>query len=148
MAIDFPSNPTLNAEYSSGSKVWYWTGSAWKVKVKDFAEIIPLDNIESQFDGFTSRFIPTYQGIVQTISNPFRLLLAINGIIQIVRSAEYVWQSPIAPTGITVDNDGYIVFPEAVPAGSEFNARLMAGPITTTSTTTYPFKALDIILGG
>jgi len=111
-------------------------------------EITPIDDISNYFDGTTNRFVPRYQGQQVTISNPFRLLLSINGIIQRVSNAEYVWQSMIAQNGVRVDNDGYIVFPEAVPAGSQFDARLMAGSTTTSTTTTYPFKALDIILGG
>jgi len=151
MPINFPNSPSLNQEYTSGSKTWYWTGAYWKVKLGtliSIPEITPLDDMSNYFDGITNRFIPRYQGQQVTISNPFRLLLSINGIIQRVSNAEYVWQSMIAQNGVRVDNDGYIVFPEAVPAGSQFDARLMAGPTITSTTTTYPFKALDIVLGG
>jgi hypothetical protein len=30
MAVNFPSNPTLNQIYSSTSKSWIWNGNAWK----------------------------------------------------------------------------------------------------------------------
>lgn len=32
MALNFPSNPTLNQEYTSGTKTWFWNGSAWQIK--------------------------------------------------------------------------------------------------------------------
>jgi hypothetical protein len=31
MSINFPSNPTLNQEYTSGSKTWVWNGRGWQV---------------------------------------------------------------------------------------------------------------------
>lgn len=112
-----------------------------------FPDIIPLDNLEQQFDDFTSRFIPSYQGTFQTITNPLRLLLSINGIIQRVSFPEYVWGSFFSRDGFGVDSDGYLAFSEPVPAGSTFDARIMTGPTTNSLTTIYPFKATDILLG-
>jgi hypothetical protein len=31
MALNFPSNPLLNAEYTSGNSTWTWDGTAWNV---------------------------------------------------------------------------------------------------------------------
>lgn len=31
MALNFPSNPTLNQEYSSGNSTWKWDGTAWNI---------------------------------------------------------------------------------------------------------------------
>lgn len=31
MALSFPSNPTLNQEYTSGTTTWTWDGTAWNV---------------------------------------------------------------------------------------------------------------------
>jgi hypothetical protein len=50
--------------------------------------------------------------------------------------------------GFRIDNDGYIAFPEAIPTGSSFDARILVGSATTTQTKVYPFKAMDIVLGG
>ncbi len=111
-------------------------------------DIIPLDDLTNEFNGTSNRFVPKYQGSQVTISNPYRLLLTINGIIQYIDSPDYVWMSGISRRGFFVDNDGQLQFSEAVPAGSEFDARLMPGSVTTTRTRTYPFKALDILLGG
>jgi hypothetical protein len=32
MAIDFPANPVLDQEYSSGGRVWVWSGTTWNTK--------------------------------------------------------------------------------------------------------------------
>lgn len=29
--IDFPNNPSVNDEYTFGTRTWKWTGSAWQL---------------------------------------------------------------------------------------------------------------------
>ena len=111
-------------------------------------DIIPLDNLEWRFDGIESRFYPMYRGEVINITNPYRLLLTINGIIQTVDFPEYVWQSMLPRDGFMIDSEGYIAFSERPPAGSTFDARIMMGSATTTRNRIYPFRATDIMLGG
>ena len=36
MPIDFPNEPSVNSEFTSGSTTWRWDGSVWKV-IRDFA---------------------------------------------------------------------------------------------------------------
>ena len=148
MAFNFPASPVVNQTYTNpaGTKTWYWTGVAWKLSTA-FSDIIPLDNLQYQFDGIESRFNPTYQGITQTIGNPFTLLLTLNGIIQKVGFTEVVWGTPFSYDGFIVDSDGYIAFSEVPPAGSTFDGRIMNGPATQSTKSTYPFKAMDILLG-
>jgi hypothetical protein len=112
------------------------------------ADIVPLDDISNYFDGTETRFVPAYQGTQVSILNPLSLLLTINGIIQYVNNPEYVWMSGLPQRGFFVDSDGQLQFSEAVPAGSEFDARIMSGNVATTRTRVYPFKPLDILLGG
>jgi hypothetical protein len=109
------------------------------------SDIIPLD--PPFFDGIESRFQAKYQGVAQSVANPFRLLIAVNGIIQTVGTPEYVWQSMVNIDGYFVDSDGYISFSEVPPAGSTFDGRIEVGPTTTNINKNYPFKALDILLG-
>lgn len=111
-------------------------------------EITTIDDLSNYFNGYNSRFLPTYQGFPVTLQNPFNLLLTIDGIIQSVGSPDYVWQSVMPRVGFRIDNDGYIAFPEAIPVGSSFDARVLVGSATTTQTKVYPFKAVDIVLGG
>jgi hypothetical protein len=112
------------------------------------SNIVPLDDLSGKFDGIESRFLPTSAGVTVPITNPFRLLVTVNGILQSVYTPEYVWQSPLPRTGFQVDNGGYLSFSEVPPAGSAFNGRVMLGPTTNSTTNTnYPFKATDILLG-
>lgn len=111
-------------------------------------EITTIDDLSNYFNGFESRFKPTYQGIPVTLQNPFNLLLSIDGIIQSVGYPDYVWQSVMPRVGFRIDNDGYIAFPEPIPPGSGFDARVLVGSNVTKQTKIYPFKAMDIVLGG
>lgn len=111
-------------------------------------EIIPLDNVSKLFDGSTSRFMPKVSGTNISITNPLRLLISINGIIQILGNQDNHWLSPIAPDGFFIDSAGYIEFSEPVPTGSTFDARLMPGKTSNTlQKSRYPFRATDILLG-
>jgi hypothetical protein len=111
-------------------------------------EITTIDDLSNYFNGYNSRFLPTYKGLPVTLQNEFNLLLTIDGIIQSVGSPDYVWQSVMPRVGFRIDNDGYIAFPEPIPVGSSFDARVLVGSATTTQTKVYPFKAMDIVLGG
>ena len=110
-------------------------------------DIIPIDSLSQQFDGIQYRFLPTYQSNQVLITNPLRLLLTVNGIIQTVDFPEYVYQSPLPRYGFQIDSDGYILFSESPPAGSTFDARLMPGPAVNIAYKSYPFKPTDILLG-
>lgn len=37
MALNFPNNPQINSEYTSGNTTWIWNGSVWRVR--------PIDNV-------------------------------------------------------------------------------------------------------
>jgi hypothetical protein len=110
-------------------------------------EIIPLDDISWQFNGVQNRFLATYQNTPVPVTNPYKLLLSINGIMQSVNTQEHLWLSPITPRGFFIDTDGYIRLSEIPPVGSTFDGRIMAGQDTTTKTKNYPFRAIDIMLG-
>lgn len=111
------------------------------------AEIIPLDNLNTKFDGIENRFKPTYQSQTVAVTNPLKLQIFVDGIYQTLSYPEYVWQSGLPQDGFMVDSDGYIAFTEPVPAGSTFDGRIVPGPSVTTRNTNYPFKAADILLG-
>jgi len=110
-------------------------------------DITPLDNLYYKFDGIENRFFPTWQGVTQTITNPFRLLITLNGIIQSVSLPEYVWGSPFSYDGFILDSDGYMSFSEVPPLGTTFVGRIEAGQTAASTTYFYPFKAMDILLG-
>ena len=112
------------------------------------ADIIPLDNLTSQFNGAESRFLPKFNNTTVNITNPLRLLISINGIIQILGNQDNHMLSPIAQDGFFVDSDGYLNFGEPVPRGSTFDGRVMPGKdINSVSKSKYPFRPIDILLG-
>jgi hypothetical protein len=125
------------------------THAATKAYVDSKAQdIIPLDNLNSQFDGSRSRFQPKLNNEAVTITNPLRLLISINGIIQILGNPDNHWLSPIPFDGFYVDSDGYLNFGEPVPKGSVFDGRVMNGPaINSVDRFKYPFRPIDILLG-
>ena len=111
-------------------------------------EVVPLDDVSTNFNGSNTRFIPKVAGSQITISNPLRLLVSINGIIQMLGNQDNHWLSPIVPDGFHIDSQGYMQFGEPVPAGSTFDARLMPGKTSNTlEKSRYPFRATDILLG-
>ena len=132
VTVPTPVNPT-----DAANKFYVDTASG--------SDIGLIDKI--YFDGTESRFVPYSNGSSISITNPNRLLISVNGIIQTVDFPEYVYQSPLPRYGFQIDSDGYILFSESPPAGSTFDARLMPGPATNIAYKSYPFKPTDILLG-
>jgi hypothetical protein len=112
-------------------------------------EIIPVDDISGQFSGNKSRFILKHKGNAITIGNPLRLLISINGIIQMLGNRDDHWLSPIPADGFYIDKAGYVQFGEPVAAGSKFSGTYGVGTVTQTGVkkSRYPFRATDILLG-
>jgi hypothetical protein len=110
-------------------------------------DIIPLDDLHFEFNGVFNRYIVKSGGNQIALTNPFRLFVSINGIMQSVYTPEYVWMSGIPRDGLFLDNEGYMNFSEAPPVGATFDGRIVAGPENTYRTTNYPFRAIDILLG-
>jgi hypothetical protein len=125
------------------------TDAVNKAYVDSYAQdIIPLDNLTSQFNGAEQRFLPKFNNTTVNITNPLRLLISINGIIQILGNQDNHWLSPIPQEGFFVDSQGYLNFGEPVPRGSTFDGRVMGGPATNSITKSkYPFRPIDILLG-
>ena len=150
---------TVNQQYAGGTAdLTQWTNQTNTVLAKvDYAgnitatnlqlDIQPLDDLRYKFDGIESRFPLNWQGVLQAITNPFRLLITLNGIIQNVSLPEYVWGTPFSYDGLILDSDGYMSFSEVPPAGTTFTGMIQAGATTPVTTYSYPFKAMDILLG-
>ena len=112
------------------------------------SDILPIDDISDEFDGSESRFQLKYDGSNFTPTNPYKLLITINGILQVLGNQSTHWLSPMQSEGYLFDNDGFVQFGEPVPAGSKFEARYMSGPNNQTAKKSlYPFRAVDIHLG-
>jgi hypothetical protein len=113
----------------------------------ELSDIIEFDNIASLFDNYRSRFVLSFNTETQSVLNPYRLIVVVNGIIQSVSFPDYVSHSPLQKDGFYIDYEGYIVFAEAPPIGSVCNIRLMPGPTTNVASKVYPLKPANILLG-
>jgi len=143
----FHSN--LIATYNDASnRIQLTAGPTENSVLQSEIEVIPLDDLSPQFNGVQSRFLPTYQSASVAITNPLKLSISINGIIQSVDFPETVWQSMVPRKGFRIDDEGYIAFAGPVPTGATCDATIVSGPSTTTRTRIYPFRAIDIALGG
>jgi hypothetical protein len=112
------------------------------------SDIMPLDDLSPTFDGSQSRFRLTFNGDAFQPQNPYKLLITINGIIQILGNQDQHWLSQIPADGYFFDEDGYIQFGEPIPTGSSFEGRYMSGPESQdVKKSRYPFRAVDILLG-
>jgi hypothetical protein len=90
----------------------------------------------------------TFNGDAFQPQNPYKLLITINGIIQILGNQDQHWLSQIPADGYFFDEDGYIQFGEPIPTGSSFEGRYMSGPESQdVKKSRYPFRAVDILLG-
>ena len=150
MAIDFPTPTYVGQTYTYGARTWGWTGYAWQAVTSASAtrdQVFYFDGIEKDFNDTENRFQLRYQGELVQITNPFSLLVVLNGATQAIYYPEYVYTSVFTPNACFIDSDGYLVFPEPVPAGSMCTIFLMAGPSVPTVSTYYPFNAMDILVG-
>lgn len=107
----------------------------------------PTDNRADLVNTFIPRF--NYDRV--TITNPFRLMITVNGIPQsaFINNKDYVYQSSFlgSNNGFTIDTDNNIKFTESIPNGSDIVARVIPVSNTATRIKFYPFKPADILLG-
>lgn len=59
--LNFPTNPTVNEQYSFGGKTWYWTGQAWRLTTQGAINGIPIGNITPSTGNFTNLTANTVQ---------------------------------------------------------------------------------------
>jgi Major tropism determinant N-terminal domain len=109
-------------------------------------DLYELDSISPA--GGENTYTPTFNYDTVSVTDPFRLLISVNGIMQsaYIHNTEYVHNNYLlaSRTGYTIDYDSKIKFTESLPEGSEVVIKTTAG--TTKSTTRkYPFNALDIL---
>jgi hypothetical protein len=114
-------------------------------------ESYELDDMSLLTDGIENTFIPKLNYEKVTITNPFNLLITVNGVLQstFINNTDYVFQSNFlgSNNGYTLDSDNNIKFTESVPSGSDIIARVIPSATTPTRIRYYPFKPTDILLG-
>jgi hypothetical protein len=121
---------------------FYSNASPLIASVYDLDEIYP--------DGTTNTFYTRYNQSNVSIPHPWAVMVTINGFFQPAFNANYdtVWLSSTltSQNGYTIDTDGNIKFSDCPPPGTTVIARTQVASAPTT-TKTYPFKPLDILLG-
>lgn len=150
------SGAPISGNFLTGDSIVDQTGAIWICTASGnpgtwasvAQDIVPLDNLQYNFNGISTYYTPTYQGSKVTTNNPFRLQVLINGVKQKVTSGpDTVWLSYYPIDGMWVDANGNLAFSEVPPAGSSFDGTLNPGLPSTSNTTIYPFTATDILLG-
>ena len=114
------------------------------------ALVYDLDDMTYAADGFTNSFAPTYNQNTVTFTNPWQLLVTIDGAVQAAFDSNYdtIWfgHALTASKGYTIDTTGNIKFADCPPQGASIMARTVVGSPNPTKKV-YPFKPLDIMLG-
>jgi len=114
-------------------------------------ESYELDDLSTATNGINNTFIPKFNYDRVTITNPFRLMITVNGIPQsaFINNTDYVYQSNFlgSNNGFTIDTDNNIKFTESIPSGSDIVVRVLPVSNTATRIKYYPFKPTDILLG-
>jgi len=112
-------------------------------------QITPLDNMSYYFDGIEDTFEPRYDATKVSVTNPYRVLMTINGLVQPPNFEDYVnLAPPVMQDGFVLTTNGNFRFLSIPEAGDKFDARIMPGAQINERERTYPFDALDMILGG
>lgn len=113
----------------------------------DLFQIIPLDDMSFYFDGVNDTFEPQYDAEKVTVTNPYRVLVTINGLIQTPNFEDYVNLPPIEPTGFYLNTDGTFTFNPIPQPGDTFDGRIMPGALINEKQRKYPFSALNLMMG-
>jgi hypothetical protein len=111
-------------------------------------QITPLDDMSYYFDGVEDTFSPTYDAEKVSVTNPYRVLMTINGLVQSPNFEDYVnLAPPIMQHGFVLTANGDFKFLSIPQAGDKFDARIMPGALINEKERKYPFDALDLMMG-
>lgn len=117
--------------------------------VDDAFQIVPLDDMSYYFDGVEDTFTPTYDADPVVITNPYKVLMTINGLVQAPNFEDYVNLAPIsAQHGFVLTTNGDFRFLSIPQAGDDFDARVMPGAQINDKARKYPFSPVSLVMGG
>jgi hypothetical protein len=111
-------------------------------------QITPLDDMSYYFDGVEDTFEPRYDASKVSVTNPYRVLMTVNGLVQSPNFEDYVSLAPpIMQHGFVLTSSGDFKFLSIPQAGDKFDARIMPGALINEKERKYPFDALDLMMG-
>lgn len=125
------------------------TAPSWVNIANSLPEIYELDRLTRLKDGATTKFNPTSNGVDVTVSYPIQLTIVKNGLqlTPWLNKSGSVWQ-PLTPFGdYTVDSIGDIVFSTPPQPRDDIFMVVNVGRSVNPVYKTYPFRAIDIMLG-
>jgi hypothetical protein len=116
MALNFPTNPQLNAEYTAGGSTWTWDGTAWNVTFDQISSVaanaeltnVPVDafRVKSVASGLSTVEYAVTISAPQTpdIGNKYNLNTVYRPILNLVVGYTYVFNQ---------SDDTNVYFPNA-----------------------------------
>ena len=111
-------------------------------------QITPLDDMSYFFDGVEDTFEPRYDAEKVSVTNPYRVVMTINGLIQSPNFEDYVnLAPPVMQHGFVLTATGDFRFLSIPQAGDKFDARIMPGALINEKERKYPFDPLDLLIG-
>jgi hypothetical protein len=111
-------------------------------------QITPLDDMSYYFDGVEDTFEPRYDAEKVSVTNPYRVIMTINGLLQSTNFEDYVSLAPpIMQHGFVLTANGDFRFLSIPQAGDKFDARIMPGALINEKERKYPFEPLEIVMG-
>lgn len=150
--LKIPSGSVDPGSGSVGQLFYNTTENLLKVYLTDgwFPLVENLYELDDIFpDGVENTFQPTLNYTKVNISDPFKLSIYIDGVIQncYLHNKEYVYNTSFLDTrkNYTIDHDGNIKFTKSVPLGSKVIIKTISGNNNNTIKR-YPFSPTDIML--
>lgn len=97
MALNFPTSPALNDEYTFDSKTWVWNGTAWALKVAQAADLLAMvKTVDGAGSGLDADLLDGKH------ASEFLDSSAIGVSVQPYDTDLTAWASKTAPTGTVV----------------------------------------------
>lgn len=126
MALNFPTSPSLNQEYSSGAKTWIWNGDAWQIKP---ATNVAFATLASNLTGGSAGSIP-YQTSADTTS---MLDIGASGYFLKSTGTGITWDTVSLPAGQTSGSttSGYLQYSGTTATNGQINGGTTAPSNTT-----------------
>lgn len=143
------SSWTLNR--SQGNLGSFTNISATSYTVFPAQSVLPtlISGFSKLKNGGTYAFAPTTNGSSVAVTYPVQLQIVKNGVqlVPWLNNSGSVWQN-LTPYGdYTIDSNGNIVFSTPPQEADGYESKLLVGRSTNPVVKTYPFRAVDIMLG-
>jgi hypothetical protein len=109
--------------------------------------VVPLD--DQLLFGRSEVIVPTFYQNHYPITNPYSLIMSIDGKIIPPYTRDFVWQAEFTTNGFSINPNGDIWLGYLPASFTTFSGQIMpAAQYNSYTKYPYPFQAIDILLGG